>query len=93
MIDNEAIKKLCKLAKISITESEAEAQKIQLQKILGYFDQISAIDTNNVEPMVTPIELESHLRADEAQAEVSVDEILKNAPDKSGNLFKVPPVI
>lgn len=93
MIDGEAIKKLCRLAKISISEEEAEEQKKQLQKILIYFEQISKIDTSHVEPMVTPIALETHLRPDEARTELTVDEILKSAPDRSGNLFKVPPVI
>lgn len=93
MIDEAAIKKLSKLAKLSIAEAELPQYRDQLQKIMQHFEQISQIETVNVEPLITPIPLEIHLRKDEIIQEVTVQEILQNAPDKSGNLFKVPPVI
>jgi aspartyl/glutamyl-tRNA(Asn/Gln) amidotransferase C subunit len=43
--------------------------------------------------MVTPIEIENFWREDKVSQELNVDKIVENAPDKSGHLFRVPPVI
>jgi Asp-tRNA(Asn)/Glu-tRNA(Gln) amidotransferase C subunit len=43
--------------------------------------------------MITPIELENIWREDIILQELNVDKIVENAPDKSGHLFRVPPVI
>ena len=94
MIDQETINKIAKLARLKITQSEAEEYQDQLSKVLTHFQQISAIDTKDIEPMVTSLEEEAFLREDiHVSAEINTEEILKNSPDRAGNLFKVPPVV
>ena len=44
-------------------------------------------------PMVTPNEIEQYWRDDRIEHTLSPDEAMKNAPEKEGNLFKVPPVV
>ena len=93
MIDEKTIIHIAKLARLSITPEEAKEYGEQLTKVLGHFQQISKIDTKNIEPLVTPSEINFYTRADEVKQETTAGEILENAPDKAGNLFKVPPVV
>lgn len=93
MIDKAAIAHIAKLARLKIDETEAAEYGEQLTKVLNHFQQISKINTENIEPLVTPADVEFFMREDAAKAEFSTDEMLANAPDKAGNLFKVPPVV
>ena len=93
MIDKKMIEHIAKLAKLEINAAEVEEFSEQLPKIFSYFEHISNVNTDNIEPLVTPIELNAYWREDEIKKEVSVEEIVANAPDRSGNLFKVPPVV
>lgn len=92
-LDPKAIEHIAKLAKLHVSPEEAQEFSQQLTKILGYFDQISKIDTSNVEPLVTPSDVPSHWRKDEPVRELSAEEIVANSPQKTGNLFTVPPVV
>lgn len=93
MIDQKTIEHIAKLARLSITAEEAVEYGDQLTKVLNHFQQIAKIDTTGVEPLVTPADIEFYSRLDEARHETTTEEILANAPDKAGNLFKVPPVV
>lgn len=93
MINQKTIEHVAKLARLRITAEEAKEYGEQLAKVLSHFEQISNIDTNDIEPLVTPSEIEFYVRSDEAKHETTTEEILSNAPDKAGNLFKVPPVV
>lgn len=93
MIDKKTIEHIAKLARLEITQEEASEYSQQLGKALTHFEQISKIDTQGVEPLITPTEIEEFWREDIAKQELSAEEITSNAPAKAGNLFKVPPVV
>ena len=93
MIDQKSIQHIAKLARLKVSPEEAQEYGEQLTKVLNHFQQIAQIDTTGIEPLVTPAEIEFFMRADEAQHEIQTEEMLKNAPEKAGNLFKVPPVV
>ena len=87
------VEKIADLARLYITEEEKEKYTRQLNVILEYMEQLNKVDTSNVEPLSHPFELTNVFRDDEVQPSLPVDEALKNAPEKSGNYFKVPKVI
>jgi aspartyl-tRNA(Asn)/glutamyl-tRNA(Gln) amidotransferase subunit C len=93
MIDKKAIEHIAKLARLHISETEAQEFSGQLSKVFDYFEQISKVNTQGVEPLVTPSEVEVFWREDICKKELSAEELVSNAPDKVGNLFKVPPVV
>lgn len=93
MIDKKTIEQIAKLARLQMTEQEASSYSEQLSKALKHFEQISKINTDGVEPLVTPTEIEAVWREDIAKNDLSTEEILANAPAKAGNLYKVPPVV
>jgi aspartyl-tRNA(Asn)/glutamyl-tRNA(Gln) amidotransferase subunit C len=93
MLNKETVLKVAKLARLDISEQEAQDYQIQLTKVLENFQKIAQVSTEGVEPLITPTPMELFLRPDVVSQTVTVDEIIKCAPDAQGNLFKVPPVV
>lgn len=93
MIDRQALEHIAHLARLKLGEQEKEKLSEQLAQIIKYFDQIAKVNTDGVEPLITPTEVEAIWRVDEAQQKYTPEEILSNAPEKTGNLFTVPPVV
>lgn len=93
MIDKKTIEHIAKLARLKITEEEVLEYSKQLERVIENFQKISMINTSGVEPLVTPTEIELYLRDDVVDQKFSPTEIIENAPSRSGNLFKVPPVV
>jgi len=92
-VNSESIKKTAQLAKLALSEKELAEVTDQLGLILQHFQKISEIPTDNIEPLLTPTEIENFWREDVVQQELSPEEILQNAPLSQGHLFKVPPVV
>lgn len=92
-MDRATLDRVAYLARVKLSEAEANELTQQLGSALKHFEQISKIKTDGVEPLVTPSEITSHWRADVVQKELSADEIVANAPSRQGNLFSVPPVV
>lgn len=92
MLTRETVEKVSRLARLQLTEKELEAFSAQLSAVLENFEQIANVDTKGVIPLVTPTDISVHLRPDAAESGDG-EAMLSNAPEKSGRLFKVPPVV
>lgn len=92
-IDPKAVTHIAKLARLHVTTQEVEEYSQQLSKVLEHFKQISQVKTDGIEPLVTPTDVEEFWREDVAKKETTTEEIIQNAPQKTGNLFTVPPVV
>jgi aspartyl-tRNA(Asn)/glutamyl-tRNA(Gln) amidotransferase subunit C len=90
MID---VKKVATLARLTLTAEEETKYQKQLSAVFKYFEEIALIKTDGVEPLVTPSEIEQHWRDDAVKDVLPSEAALQNAPEKSGHLFKVPPVV
>lgn len=90
MID---VKKVAHLARLSISAEEERTYQAQLSSIFKHFEEIASVETKDVEPLITPTEMKLVFREDQREVVLTVEEAMKNAPEKSGNLFKVPPVV
>jgi aspartyl-tRNA(Asn)/glutamyl-tRNA(Gln) amidotransferase subunit C len=88
------VERIATLARLELTEPEVDLFARQLGDILGYVEQIRALDTSAVPPtahvLVRPVD-----RDDEVRPSLPRDLALANAPDaaKEAGLFKVPRVI
>lgn len=91
--NKDVIQKIANLARLQLTPEQANEFSEQLSKIIHHFDEISSINTEGVEPLITPSEIEYTLREDSVKQNFHAEEMVANAPDKQGNLFKVPPVV
>jgi aspartyl-tRNA(Asn)/glutamyl-tRNA(Gln) amidotransferase subunit C len=87
------VKYIAKLAHLEFDESELEGFTFQFNEILSYFEKLNELNTDNVEPLLHPIEKKNVLREDIVKASIDREEALKNAPDRTDEFFKVPKVI
>ncbi|MBY6038230.1 Asp-tRNA(Asn)/Glu-tRNA(Gln) amidotransferase subunit GatC [Fictibacillus nanhaiensis] len=92
-ISKEEVKHVANLARLAVTEEEAEMLTEQLDKIIGFAEELNELDTDNVEPTTHVLELKNVLREDEVRNSVSVDEAMKNAPAQKDGQFKVPNIL
>jgi aspartyl-tRNA(Asn)/glutamyl-tRNA(Gln) amidotransferase subunit C len=92
-ISKDQVKHVAHLARLAVTEEEAELLTEQLDKIIGFAEELNELDTDNVEPTTHVLELKNILREDEVRNSVSVEEALKNAPAQKDGQFKVPNIL
>ena len=81
------------VARIEVTDEEAEALEKELSGILDWVKQLDEVDVGNVEPMtrVTPMTLKK--REDKVTDGEIVEQVLANAPQREGDFFVVPKVV
>ena len=87
------VKHVANLARLAITEEEAEKFTKQLDTIIRFAEQLNELDTDNVEPTSHVLDIKNVFREDIAQAGFPVEEVLKNAPDHENGQIKVPSII
>lgn len=93
MVDKKIVEYVANLARIGINASETEYLSGQLSKILDYIDKLKELNVDNVEPM-RGLNLKNNIfRKDEPVNSAAQEDILKNAPSREGNYFKIPKVI
>ena len=93
MINADEVKHIAKLARLDLSEEEVGKYSEQLSKVIQYFDKLNELDTSKVEELLKPSPIEAFVRADEVKRGLSAEQAIANAPESSGHLFKVPPVV
>jgi aspartyl-tRNA(Asn)/glutamyl-tRNA(Gln) amidotransferase subunit C len=93
MIDREQVRKVALLARLELTEQQEEQFTTQLGSILDYFEQLSELDVNNVQPTTRAIDVSNVTRIDNLQPYLDREAIFNNAPDQEGDFFKVPKIL
>jgi aspartyl-tRNA(Asn)/glutamyl-tRNA(Gln) amidotransferase subunit C len=88
-ITNELIDYLCQLSRFKLEDSEKEARKEDLQNILNYMDKLNELDTEGVEEMTHPFEEYNYTREDIITNIDDRENLLKVAPERKGDYFKV----
>jgi aspartyl-tRNA(Asn)/glutamyl-tRNA(Gln) amidotransferase subunit C len=89
-ITDAEIEHLKRLARLHLTPDETERVRHDLNKILGYFARLSAIDTSGLEEMARPVALVNVLREDETSEGLSQEEALALGVSVQDGFFKVP---
>ena len=92
-ISRKEVEYVAHLSRLDLSDKEKEEMTRTLNDILVYMEKLSELDTTDVEPMTHAIPKENVMRPDEIKPNDIGDEILKNAPEVKGSLFKVPKVI
>ena len=89
-VDKTLVKHVADVARLSLTEKEAEKFVPQLQEILDSFAILNSIDVTGVAPSFHPIPVKNHTRKDIAKKSLHKAEALKNAVHKQDGYFKGP---
>jgi aspartyl-tRNA(Asn)/glutamyl-tRNA(Gln) amidotransferase subunit C len=92
-VDRDTVKRVAHLARISVSDAEAEALRGELNAILGFVEQLNEVDVSGVEPMTSVLPMAMKKRADVVTDGGKADDILANAPAREDHFFLVPKVV
>jgi aspartyl-tRNA(Asn)/glutamyl-tRNA(Gln) amidotransferase subunit C len=92
-VDSATVRKIASLARIAVSDAEAEAMAPELSKILGLVEQLGEVDTRGVAPLAAVIPNHLRLRDDVVTDGDIRDRVLANAPQAEHGFFAVPKVI
>ncbi|MBB6447769.1 Asp-tRNA(Asn)/Glu-tRNA(Gln) amidotransferase subunit GatC [Bacillus benzoevorans] len=87
------VKHVANLARLAITEDEADKFAKQLDAIITFAEQLNELDTDNIEPTSHVLDMKNVFREDVAKPGLPVEEVVKNAPDHEDGQIKVPAII
>ena len=92
-VDLKTVKRVAHLARIALSEDEAERMMGELNGILGFVEQLSEVDVSGVEPMTSVTPMAMKKREDIVTDGNKADDIVANAPETDRNFFLVPKVV
>jgi aspartyl-tRNA(Asn)/glutamyl-tRNA(Gln) amidotransferase subunit C len=90
-ISRDEVLHVARLARLELSEAEVERFREQLSAILDAVSKVQELDLADVPPTSHPLEVVNVWRDDEPRPSLPVEEALANAPDRAGDLFRVPP--
>jgi aspartyl-tRNA(Asn)/glutamyl-tRNA(Gln) amidotransferase subunit C len=99
MISSEQVKKAAKLSKLTFKNDEIINLQKDLSGILDMFTSLEELNVDNVEPLKSVLNINLHMREDEALEQNLQSELFQNSPKKSNkisndfNYFIVPKVV
>jgi aspartyl-tRNA(Asn)/glutamyl-tRNA(Gln) amidotransferase subunit C len=92
-VDTQTVHKIARLARIAVSDREAEALAPELNNILGWVEQLQEVDVSGVQPMTAVIPNALRLRDDKVTDGGIREDVLTNAPNAEHGFFAVPKVI
>lgn len=92
-VDISTVKRVAHLARIAVTQEEAERMTGEINGMLGFVEQLNEVDVNGVEPLTSIMPMAMRLRADKVTDGGIADAIVANAPVTEDNFFLVPKVV
>ena len=84
---------VARLSRLTLTDAEKARMRRELDGILTYIDKLRALDTAGVPPTSHAVPMTNVMREDEPRPSFAQDDMLANAPDGSGEFFRVPRII
>jgi len=93
-IDDKLLSNLEKLSNLTIRDEKRQEVENQLSEILGFVENLSELNTDNVSATFSTAEANTTLRDDTPVKHPSASQdILKHAPNSDGTFFIVPKII
>jgi len=86
------VEHIAKLARLQLTDEQKERYRGQLEAILDHVAKLQELDTKDVPPTASVAVTQMPLREDEPRPGLSRDDLLKNAPKRDDDQFRIPPV-
>jgi aspartyl-tRNA(Asn)/glutamyl-tRNA(Gln) amidotransferase subunit C len=92
-VDATTVKRVARLARIKVSDAEAEALRGELNGILQWVEQLNEVDVRGIEPMTSVLPMVMKKRADQVTEGGKTGDVLANAPAREGSYFAVPKVV
>jgi|SRR5579872_7004485 len=90
-ISRELLLHVAELARLELREDELARLEVQLNDILAAVSKVAELDLTDVPATSHPLDVVNVWDEDEPRPCLSVEDALRNAPERDGDYFKVPP--
>lgn len=92
-LEKKDVAKVANLARLKLTDEETARYGAQLSNIMTFVEQLNEVNTDNVEPLASVVDITMRLREDKITDGGYQKEILANAPEELEGFFVVPKVV
>jgi len=92
-ISKDEVNHVAKLARLRLSDSEVDLFRKELNSILSYVEALGELDTDNVTPMSHVLKMKNVWREDSPVKSKETDPLLKNAPMREKDYYKVPKIL
>jgi aspartyl-tRNA(Asn)/glutamyl-tRNA(Gln) amidotransferase subunit C len=92
-LSREEVLHITRLARLGLTEADADRISEQLSNILEHFEVLQQVDTTDVPPTTQSMALLNVLKSDEVATSLPQSQVLANAPKREGDFFRVRAVL
>ena len=90
-ITKDEVLHVARLARLALTDEEVERLTAELGAILEAVSKVSELDLSDVPPTSHPLDLVNVWDEDEPRPSLPLEDVFANAPEREGDLFRVPP--
>lgn len=90
MLERQQVDHVARLARLELSDAEADKMAIELSKVLDHIEAIRSLDLDGVEPTSHVVDLVNALRADVPQPSLDREVALSQAPEPTPAGFGVP---
>ena len=92
-MDRETVSTICYLARLEIDKEKSEKIQQDLETIIELIGSLQNIDTSDVEPLFSPLEMTALKHEDVEKSDNKKERFLANAPESNDDYFLVPRVV
>ncbi|MBZ0164006.1 MAG: Asp-tRNA(Asn)/Glu-tRNA(Gln) amidotransferase subunit GatC [Notoacmeibacter sp.] len=92
-VDTATVKRVAHLARIAVSDAEAERMTGEMNSILGFVEQLNEVDVEGIEPLTSVVPMEMKKREDKVTDGEKAGDIVANAPATADHFFLVPKVV
>ena len=92
-VDQATVRRIARLARIAVKNEELPHLQGEINAILSFVEELSAVDVEGVEPMTSVIPMKLPMRPDVVTDGEIEQKVLANAPLAEDDFFLVPKVI
>ncbi len=92
-MDAEELFTTARMARLSLKESEVEKLRQAVERMLGYFKELSTLDVASLPPTTHALLQKNRTREDTASASADSEPLLANAPQREDRFIVIPNVL
>lgn len=92
-ISKEDVLHVAKLARLNLTDEEAQALSVDMENIIGFANKLNELDTEGVVPTAHAIPMSNAFREDVVKPSFDRDDMIRNAPSADESGYTVPKVV
>jgi len=93
LVSRDDVAHVAELAHLALSEQEIARLQRELNRILEHFAELQALDTADIEPTSHAVPMVNVFRQDEVKGSLPIDAIVRNAPDRAEEFFRVPRIV